>query len=142
MDLEKSLNISAAGLRAQGTRLRVISENIANANSTAQTPGGEPYRRKLVTFDNELDRSLGVETVRVDSIVADRSAFQRRYEPGHPAADEEGYVLTPNVNSLMEMADLRRSEEHTSELQSLMRNSYAVFCLKKKHQQPLTKQQH
>lgn len=110
MDLEKSLNISAAGMRAQGTRLRVIAENIANANSTAQTPGGEPYRRKLVTFDNELDRSLGLETVRVDSIVADRSAFQRRYEPGHPAADEEGYVLLPNVNSLMEMADLREAQ--------------------------------
>jgi flagellar basal-body rod protein FlgC len=88
----------------------VISENIANANSTAQTPGGEPYRRKLVTFDNELDRSLGIDTVRVDSIVADRSAFSRRYEPGHPAADEEGYVLTPNVNSLMEMADLREAQ--------------------------------
>ncbi len=110
MDLEKSLNISAAGMRAQGTRLRVISENIANANSTAQTPGGEPYRRKVATFDNELDRSLGLETVRVDSIVADRSAFQRRYEPGHPAADEEGYVLTPNVNTLMEMADLREAQ--------------------------------
>ncbi len=110
MDLEKSLNISAAGMRAQGTRLRVIAENIANANSTAQSPGGEPYRRKLVTFDNELNRSLGLETVRVDSIVADRSAFQRRYEPGHPAADEEGYVLLPNVNSLMEMADLREAQ--------------------------------
>src|SRR3546814_7132185 len=94
MDLEKSLNISAAGLRAQGTRLRVISENIANANSTAQTPGGEPYRRKLVTFDNELDRSLCVETVRVDSIVADRSAFQPRYEPGHPAAAEADRTRT------------------------------------------------
>lgn len=110
MDLTKSLNISAAGMRAQGTRLRVISENIANANSTAQTPGGEPYRRKLVTFENELDRSSGIETVRVDSIVADRSAFARRYEPGHPAADEEGYVLEPNVNSLMEMADLREAQ--------------------------------
>lgn len=110
MDLEKSLNISAAGMRAQGTRLRVIAENIANANSTAQSPGGEPYRRKLVTFDNELNNSLGLETVRVDSIVADRSAFQRRYEPGHPAADEEGYVLLPNVNSLMEMADLREAQ--------------------------------
>ena len=110
MDLEKSLNISAAGMRAQGTRLRVISENIANANSTAQTPGGEPYRRKLVTFDNELDRSLGLETVRVDSIVADRGAFSRRYEPGHPAADAEGYILLPNVNSLMEMADLREAQ--------------------------------
>src|SRR3546814_6514453 len=121
----------------------------AKAKQTAQTPGGEQNRRKLVTFDNELDRSLGGETVRVDSIVADRSAFQRRYEPGHPAADEEGYVLTPNVNSLMEMADLReaqrsyeanRSEEHTSELQSLMRISYAVFCLKKKKKKT-TKQQ-
>jgi flagellar basal-body rod protein FlgC len=76
----------------------------------AQTPGGEPYRRKLVTFDNELDRSLGLETVRVDSIVADRSAFSRIYEPGHPAADEEGYVLTPNVYTLMEMADLRDAQ--------------------------------
>src|SRR3546814_2731464 len=110
MDRDTSLNIPAAGLRALGTRLVVISENIATANSTAQTPGGEPYRRKLVTFDNELDLSLGVETVRVDSIVADRSAFQRRYEPGHPAADEEGYVLTSNVNSLMEMEDLREAQ--------------------------------
>ncbi len=110
MDLDKSLNISAAGMRAQGTRLRVISENIANANSTAQTPGGEPYRRKVATFNNELDSALGVETVRVGSIVADRSAFTRRFEPGHPAADEEGYVLMPNVNSLMEMADLREAQ--------------------------------
>src|SRR3546814_5379821 len=110
MNLENTPNCSAAGMRAQGTRLLVISENIANANSTAQTPGGEPYRRKLVTFDNELDRSLGIETVRVDSIVADRSAFSRRYEPGHPAADADGYVLTPNVNSLMEMADLREAQ--------------------------------
>ena len=110
MDLDKSLNISAAGMRAQGTRLRVIAENIANANSTAQTPGGEPYRRKLVTFENELDRAIGAEMVRVDSIVVDRGAFGRRFEPGHPAADEEGYVLTPNVNSLMEMSDMREAQ--------------------------------
>src|SRR3546814_17875640 len=89
MDLEKSLSISAAGMRAQGTRLRVISENIANANSTAQTHGGEPYRRKLVTFDNEPDRPLAVETVRVDSIVDDRRAFSRPYAPGQPAADAD-----------------------------------------------------
>ena len=109
-DLFKSLDISASGMRAQGTRLRVISENVANADSTATIPGGEPYRRKLVTFDNELDRSLGVETVRVHSIVADRSSFERRYEPGHPAADEDGYVLMPNVNTLMEMADMREAQ--------------------------------
>lgn len=110
MDLDKSMNISAAGMRSQGTRLRVIAENIANSDSTAQTPGGEPYRRKLVTFENELDRAIGVETVRVDSIVADRSSFGRRYEPGHPAADEDGYVLTPNVNSLMEISDMREAQ--------------------------------
>ena len=110
MDLDKSLNISAAGMRSQGTRLRVIAENIANANSTAQTPGGEPYRRKLVTFENVLDHAIGVETVRVDSIVADRGAFSRRFEPGHPAADEDGYVLTPNVNSLMEISDMREAQ--------------------------------
>lgn len=110
MDLEKSLNISAAGMRSQGTRLRVIAENIANASSTAQTPGGEPYRRKLVTFENVLDHAIGVETVRVDSIVADRGAFGRRFEPGHPGADEDGYVLTPNVNSLMEMSDMREAQ--------------------------------
>src|SRR3546814_17839191 len=101
MDLEKSLNTSAAGLRAQGTSLRVISENIANANSTAQTPGGEPYRRTLVTLDNELDRSLGVETVRVDSLVAACRAIQSRYSPGHPDATEAGHRLTPIGNSLL-----------------------------------------
>ena len=110
MDLDKSLNISAAGMRSQGMRLRVIAENIANADSTAQTPGGEPYRRKLVTFENVLDHAIGVETVRVDSIVADRGAFSRRFEPGHPGADEDGYVLTPNVNSLMEISDMREAQ--------------------------------
>jgi hypothetical protein len=90
MDLVKALNISASGLKAQGTRLRVISENIANAESTAQIPGGEPYRRKVVTFGSLLDRELGMETVRVSSVKPDRSDFGRRYDPGHPAADETG----------------------------------------------------
>jgi len=110
MDLESALHISASGMRAQGTRLRVISENIANANSTAQTAGGEPYRRKLVTFANLMDRQLGVDTVRVDQIGTDSSAFGREFEPGHPAADGEGYVLTSNVNTLIEMADMREAQ--------------------------------
>jgi flagellar basal-body rod protein FlgC len=110
MDLVKALNISASGLKAQGTRLRVISENIANAESTAQIPGGEPYRRKVVTFGSLLDRELGMETVRVSSVKPDRSDFGRRYDPGHPAADETGYVLTPNVNALLEMADMREAQ--------------------------------
>jgi flagellar basal-body rod protein FlgC len=78
MDLVKALNISASGLKAQGTRLRVIAENLANADSTAQRPGGEPYRRRVVTFGNVLDRELGVEKVRVEDIVPDRSMFRRR----------------------------------------------------------------
>ncbi len=110
MDLLKALNISASGLKAQGTRLRVIAENLANAESTAQRPGGEPYRRRVVTFSNVLDRELGVEKVQVGNIVPDQSDFRRRFEPGHPAADDNGYVLTPNVNTLLEVADMREAQ--------------------------------
>ncbi len=110
MDLLESLHISAAGLQSQGTRLRTIAENVANADSTAQVPGGEPYRRKVVTFANELNRELGFETVRVSGVVPDRSDFGLRFDPGHPAADDGGYVQTPNVNSLLEMADMREAQ--------------------------------
>jgi|SRR5918992_2519322 flagellar basal-body rod protein FlgC len=110
MDLADALHISAAGMQAQGTRLRVIAENVANAESTAQVAGGEPYRRRLVTFGNVLDRELGIETVEVTGIMNDRRPFDRRYEPGHPAADGAGYVLVPNVNSLIEMADMREAQ--------------------------------
>lgn len=110
MDLAKSLQISFAGMNAQGTRLRVIAENLANADSTAQTPGGEPYRRKVVTFKSVLDKSLGADTVKVAHIMPDSGNFQRRYDPSHPGADAEGYVLTPNVNPLMEMMDMREAQ--------------------------------
>ena len=110
MDLTKAFQISASGMRAQATRLRVIAENVANASSTAQSPGGEPYRRRLVSFGNVLDRALGIEKVQVTNIFTDASDFGRRYDPGHPAADEDGYVLTPNVNPLIEMADMREAE--------------------------------
>jgi flagellar basal-body rod protein FlgC len=110
MDLFKTLHIAASGMRAQGTRLRVISENIANADSVSQTPGGAPYRRRLVSFGNALDRELGVETVRVKNIMTDKTEFSRSYEPGHPAADEDGYVLRPNVNTLIEMTDMREAQ--------------------------------
>ena len=110
MDLMKVLNISAAGMKAQGTRLRVIAENVANADSTAQGPNGEPYRRKVVAFGSELNRELGLETVTVADITADSSEFNRRYNPGHPAADENGYVLLPNVNALIELTDMREAQ--------------------------------
>ncbi len=110
MDLSKTLHIAASGMKAQGTRLRVLSENIANAESLAQQPGGEPYRRKLVTFENMMNDELGVNQVRIKDVEADRSPFGREYKPGHPAADGEGYVLTPNVNSLIEMSDMREAQ--------------------------------
>ena len=109
-DLSKSMAISGAGLRVQGTRIRVIAENIANAGSTAEAPGGQPYRRKIVRFDNQLNRALGVETVFVKGIALDRGEFSRRYEPGNPAADTEGYVLVSNVNTLLEMSDMREAQ--------------------------------
>lgn len=110
MDLYKAMSVSAAGMKAQGTRLKVISENLANANTTAETPGDLPYRRKVVTFQNMLDREAGVNTVRVAKVDVDKSDFQRRYDPSHPSADKDGYVLLPNVNSLVEAMDMREAQ--------------------------------
>lgn len=109
-DLLRTLRISAAGMKTQGTRLRVISENVANVDSLPTGPGAEPYRRKVVTFRNELDRAIGVETVRIDRIRTDQSEFSRRYDPSHPAAGPDGYVLAPNINTLVEMTDMREAQ--------------------------------
>jgi len=108
-DLFSSLKLSAAGMKAQGTRLRVISENIANADSLPTEPGKNPYRRKHITFKNAMNRELGMPVVKVDKIRADQGEFQRKFEPSHPAADAQGYVLAPNVNSLVEMMDMREA---------------------------------
>jgi flagellar basal-body rod protein FlgC len=110
MDLQKSMRVSASGMAAQSTRMRVIAENIANADSLGETPGADPYRRKTVSFRNVLDRTLGVDTVRTARIGTDKASFARRYEPGHPAADAEGYVLAPNVNNLIEAMDMRQAQ--------------------------------
>jgi len=110
MDLYKAMTVSAAGMKAQGSRLKVIAENLANANTTGETPGDLPYRRKVVTFQNVLDRQAGVNAVRVAKVDVDRSDFQRRYDPAHPSADSDGYVLLPNVNSLVEAMDMREAQ--------------------------------
>jgi flagellar basal-body rod protein FlgC len=110
MELTDSLYIAAAGMRTQGFRLRIVAENMANANSTASEPGGDPYRRKMVTFKNALDRSLGLMTVQVDKVVEDDAEFEKRLQPDHPAADADGYVKLPNVNSLVEMTDMREAQ--------------------------------
>jgi flagellar basal-body rod protein FlgC len=110
MDLMESLLISAAGMRVQGQRLRVVAENLANADSVSEVPGGDPYRRKTISFKNALDRELDMETVQVSKVGVDPSDFRMKYEPGNPAADAKGYVKLPNVNSLIEMTDLREAQ--------------------------------
>jgi flagellar basal-body rod protein FlgC len=110
MDLRDSLIAATAGMKVQGARIKVIAENMANADSTAETPNDLPYRRKVISFENALDRELGVQTVRVHKIDKDRSDFQRRYDPTHPSANAEGYVLMPNVNTLVESNDMREAQ--------------------------------
>jgi flagellar basal-body rod protein FlgC len=107
--LRAATSIAGAGLEAQSVRLRVVSENLANAQSTASTPGGDPYRRKTVAFSSEFDRLLGASTVDVKSIGQDDSPFQVEHDPSNPAADADGNVKMPNVNMLIEMADMREA---------------------------------
>jgi flagellar basal-body rod protein FlgC len=110
MDFLKSMAIAASGLRAQTGRMRVISENIANADSTAHRPGADPYRRKIPTFRSEMDRALEANTIAMGKVRQDPTDFRTKYEPGHPAADANGYVKYPNVNSLVEMNDMREAQ--------------------------------
>lgn len=107
--LQLSLRIAASGLEAQSSRMRVVSENLANAQSTGTTPGADPYRRKTISFENELDSVSGATLVKLADIGVDRSAFRVEHDPGHPAADAAGYVKLPNVNMLIEMADMREA---------------------------------
>ena len=114
MDLLKSIAIAASGLRAQSGRMQVISENIANADSTPTQSGGDPYRRQIATFQTEMDRTLGARVVKLGQTKADPSDFQVKNQPGHPAADASGNVKYPNVNSLIEMTDLRDAQRSYS----------------------------
>ena len=107
--LSAASKIAGSGLEVQSTRLRIVSENIANARSTGDTPGADPYRRKTITFGSELDRVSGVERVTVKKLGVDRGDFVNEYDPGNPAADSNGMVKMPNVNILIEMADMREA---------------------------------
>jgi len=107
--LQTALHIAASGLQAQSMRLRVVSENIANAQSTGSTPGAVPYARQTVSFESEMDRTLGANLVEVKSIGVDSTAFKLERDPGNPAADENGMVKMPNVDVLVELADMREA---------------------------------
>ncbi|MBV9565345.1 MAG: flagellar basal body rod protein FlgC [Bradyrhizobium sp.] len=109
-DFVRSMGIATSGLRAQAGRMRVISENIANADSTAPTAGGDPYRRKVPTFSTALDRALDAQVVKLGKVAPDPTAFRTKYEPSNPAADQNGYVKYPNVNTVVEMTDLRDAQ--------------------------------
>lgn len=106
-----AMQISAMGMRAQGSRLRVITENVANADTTGETPGADPYRRQIITFKNVLDRKLGFKQVQVDKISEDyEDPFPIKYMPDHPAANAEGYVKMPNTNMLIEVMDAKEAQ--------------------------------
>jgi len=110
MDLATSMIIAASGMRAQSSRMRTIAENLANANSTASAPGGDPYRRKVATMTSDFDRELGATLVKSGQTSPDMSDFHMQYDPGNPVADKRGYVKMPNVNSLVEIMDMREAQ--------------------------------
>lgn len=110
MDLTRSIQTALSALQLNDARMRIAAENIANASSTAQGPGGEPYRRKFVIMDAREDAQTGAHVVRVNRVQRDRGEFQSRHEPGHPAADENGYVKYPNVDPMIEQVEVRDAQ--------------------------------
>ena len=110
MDFSKSMAVMASGMRAQSERMKIIAENIANANSTATTQSGDPYRRKIATVNSDFDRELGANLVKAGKPITDNSDFRTRYDPGNPLADAKGYVKLPNVDSLVEIMDMREAQ--------------------------------
>ncbi|MCC5995222.1 MAG: flagellar basal body rod protein FlgC [Oceanicaulis sp.] len=117
------LHISASGLRAQSARMRIIAENLANADSAARTPDTDPYQRQIPVFRAELDRTIGARMARMTDVQLDQSEFRSVYEPGHPGADGEGYVRYPNVSSLIELMDMREAQRSYEANLTMIENS-------------------
>lgn len=122
-NLSVSADIAVSGMKAQAERLRVISENMANADSVGVRPGEDPYRRQVVTFKNYIDKETGAQMVKVDKVVPDKSEFQMKYMPNHPAANERGYVAMPNVNPLIEMMDMKEAQRSYEANMSMMQTA-------------------
>lgn len=127
MQFFKTMMIAASGMRAQSKRIRVVSENIANANTTALRPGEDPYRRQIPTFKAELDREIGAKTVRMTGTIRDTAKFGLKYDPQHPAADDKGYISTPNVNPLIEMVDMRDAQKNFEANLNVIKSSRAML---------------
>ena len=128
MDLNTSMIVAASGMRAQSTRMRIIAENIANANSTSQTAGGDPYRRKVATVKSDFDRELNATLVKPGKPVADMTEFRMQFDPGNPAADSKGYVKLPNVSSLIEVMDMREAQRSYEADISVMEASKSMLA--------------
>ena len=126
-DLNQALNVSATGMDAQTTRLRVIAENIANQDTTGSSPGADPYRRKTITFESTVDQAAGVQTVQVKNIGVDSSDLPQRYDPANPAANAQGYVKLPNVNTFIEVMDMREAERSYSANLSVMQATRSML---------------
>ncbi len=127
MELMNAIRISASGMEAQGTRLRIVAENVANADSLGDTPEDNPYRRQTVTFKEVLDRDIGAHLVSVSKIGKDMSDFDMRYEPSHPLADEAGYIKEPNVNALIEMTDMKEAQRSYEANLSVIESSKSMI---------------
>jgi flagellar basal-body rod protein FlgC len=126
-DLNQALNVSATGMEAQTARLRVIAQNIANQDTTGSSPGADPYRRKTITFETAIDKAAGVDTVKVKSVGVDGSDLPLRYDPANPAANGQGYVKLPNVNSFVEIMDMREAERSYSANLSVMQATRSML---------------
>lgn len=127
--IEAAIDVATSGLEAHSTRMRVISENLANAESTASTPGANPYTRKTVTFEDEMDQASGADLVKVKAIGLDRSPFRVEYDPGNPAADANGFVKLPNVNLITEMADMREANRSYSANIQVVKQARELFTM-------------
>lgn len=128
MDVFKTaIMVAGSGMRAQGERLKIISENLANANSTADSAGGDPYRRKTITFRDAFDRALQADLVRVREVGEDPGQFTLRFDPAHPAADQDGYVKLPNVDPLIETMDMREANRSYQANIQVIENAKSMF---------------
>jgi flagellar basal-body rod protein FlgC len=107
--IQTAIKVAGSGIEAQSRRMLVVSENLANANSTGKTPGADPYKRKTISFVSELDQAANAKFVKVDRVDLDRAPFRIEHDPNHPAADADGYVKLPNVDMLVELADMREA---------------------------------